>query len=155
MDGFDKIVYHREDRDACLAPYQYADPAQIRPYWFIARHYVLAGNTFTTQGSGGFTGHQDLITAGTVVIPNRIARDLPSCSGPACHWGCDAPADTHTSLIVRDDVILRTRGTISLHQRLRDEVPDDPRSARRKRHFVEVLYAGVGAATLTASFSTL
>src|SRR5581483_9906951 len=39
--------------------YQYVNPAQIRPYWDLAKQYVLSDRTFQTQGSGSFTAHQD------------------------------------------------------------------------------------------------
>jgi phospholipase C len=109
MDGFDEILY-KNHMDACMDPYQYVDPAQIKPYWEIAKRYVLAEHMFTSQGSGGFTGHQDLIAAGTVVAPDEALVDLPTCSGPRCHWGCNAPARTRTSLISKDDLLQRGKG---------------------------------------------
>ncbi len=62
------------------------------------------------QGSGGFTGHQDLIAAGTVVIPTEALVNLPTCSGFKCYWGCDAPTATRTSLIVKNDVVRDAKG---------------------------------------------
>jgi phospholipase C len=109
MDGFDEIVY-KHDTNACMDPYQYVDPSQIRPYWDIAKHYVLAEHMFTTQGSGGFTAHQDLITDGTVIARREAMVNFPTCSGPTCHWGCDAPTGTHTSLITKNDALKLGKG---------------------------------------------
>ncbi len=98
MDGFDRIKFG-DDSPECTYPYMYTDPSQIKPYWDMAGQYTLAEHMFTTQGSGSFTAHQDLI-AGTTVVENRRAMvDLPNCGGTACVWGCDAPVKTHTHLI--------------------------------------------------------
>ena len=75
--------------------YQYVDPAQIQPYWDLAKQYVLSDHTFQTQGSGSFTAHQDLIRGGTEIGGSQSLIDFPN----AQPWGCDAPAETKTSLI--------------------------------------------------------
>lgn len=103
MDGFDDVIF-RTGGYECMYPYQYTDPADIKPYWQMARQYALAEHLFTTQGSNSFTAHQDLIAADTRIGPAGALIDLPSCVGSTCVWGCDAPAGTHTSLITRDDV---------------------------------------------------
>ncbi|MGC1379561.1 MAG: alkaline phosphatase family protein [Candidatus Baltobacteraceae bacterium] len=105
MDGFDDIIYKKRGSDSCLTPYQYTDPSQIRPYWEMAKQYALGEHMFTPQGGGGFTGHQELITDGTLVAPGEEMVNFPTCNGPKCHWGCDAPSDTHTSLINEHDVL--------------------------------------------------
>ena len=63
MDGFDTIGFGASGQNgpAGTYPYRYIDPAQIAPYWTMAKQYVLADHMFQTQGSGSFTGHQDLI----------------------------------------------------------------------------------------------
>jgi len=83
---------------AGTAPYQYVTPSQIRPYWDIARQYVLADHLFTTQGSGSFTAHQDLIAGGTTIDKTKTEAlvDFPT----HFPWGCDAPAGTVTSLLI-------------------------------------------------------
>jgi phospholipase C len=78
-------------------PYQYVDPAEIAPYWLMARRFVLADHMFQTQGSGSFTAHQDLIRGGTTIDSAQTVAliDFPS----HLPWGCDAPTGTKTSLI--------------------------------------------------------
>ncbi|HEY1656565.1 MAG TPA: alkaline phosphatase family protein, partial [Candidatus Tumulicola sp.] len=93
MDGFD--IPPVEGNPGAYV-YQYVDPADVRPYWDIARQYVLADRTFQTQGSGSFTAHQDLIAAGTQISSTESLIDFPS-NFPL--WGCDAPSGTKTSLI--------------------------------------------------------
>ncbi len=102
MDDFDMVPSPTSSRSAQY-PYQYTDPAQIAPYWDMAKRYVLAEHMFTTQGSSSFTAHQDLIAGGTVIEPGEALVNLPSCAGSKCVWGCDAPKGTHTSLITQDD----------------------------------------------------
>ena len=79
-------------------PYQYVNPAQITPYWDIAGQYVLADKMFQTQGSGSFTGHQDLIRGGTTFDSalDEALVDFPT----GIPWGCDAPSGTTTSMLV-------------------------------------------------------
>jgi phospholipase C len=80
--------------------YQYVNPAQIGPYWDLAKHYVLSDHTFQTEGSGSFTAHQDLIAGGTTLEKSKKETDVDYPSHMP--WGCDAPAGTKTSLLVPD-----------------------------------------------------
>jgi phospholipase C len=73
--------------------YQYVDPAQIAPYWTLAKQYVLADRLFMTQGSASYTAHQALIRGGTRLDANRTIVDVPS-DGAGGAWGCDAPTGT-------------------------------------------------------------
>jgi phospholipase C len=109
MDAFDNIRFE-DHRFECTYPYQYTDPNEIQPYWDLAQQYTLAEHMFTTQGSGSFTAHQDLIRGGTIVEPGKAMVDLPSCSGSRCRWGCDAPPGTYTHLITEGDRYLTTFG---------------------------------------------
>jgi phospholipase C len=96
MDGFDlDPIPGNPSKIACLHPYQYADPAQITPYWDIAQQYVLADHMYQTQASGSFTAHQDLIAGGTAISTAASIIDDPT----GFPWGCDSPPNTKTSLI--------------------------------------------------------
>jgi phospholipase C len=79
-------------------PYQYVKQSQIAPYWDMAQQYVLADQMFQTQGSGSFTGHQDLIRGGTTYDQalTESLVDYPT----AVPWGCDAPPKTKTSYLL-------------------------------------------------------
>lgn len=79
-------------------PYQYVNPAQIKPYWDIAAQYVLADHMFQTQGSGSFTAHQDLIRGGTTfdAALDEALVDYPTSST----WGCDAAPSAKTSYLL-------------------------------------------------------
>lgn len=109
MDGFDLLNFG-SGLPECTYPYQYTDPAEITPYWDMARQYTLAEHMFTTQGSSSFTAHQDLIAGDALFAPKESFIDLPSCSGTNCIWGCDAPKGTHTSYITRHNVYHRAQG---------------------------------------------
>jgi phospholipase C len=87
--------------------YQYVNPVQIRPYWDLAKHYVLSDHTFQTEGSGSFTAHQDLIRGGTDIDSSHHIIDFPT----RAPWGCDAPTGTSTSLITADNQWKQYRGT--------------------------------------------
>ena len=87
--------------------YRYADPDDIRPYWTMARQYVLADRTFSTQSSSSFTAHQDLIAGGTPIGKDGDnVIDFPTPSA----WGCDASPGTVTSLITPTGRYLRDKG---------------------------------------------
>ncbi len=94
MDGFDRVGV---GGGPSTYVYQYVDPAQIGPYWSLARQYVLADHLFQTQGSGSFTAHQDLIAGGTSIDPAHDLIDFPQLPP----WGCDAPGGTLTTLITK------------------------------------------------------
>ena len=97
MDGFDLIGFGSSGNDgpAGRYPLRYVNPADIQPYWTMAKDYSLADHMFQTQGSGSFTAHQELIAGGTAFAPTKSLIDFPS-QGP---WGCDAPAKTVTTYI--------------------------------------------------------
>ena len=109
MDGFNKEGYNGNN-PAGLQPYQYVNPSQIQQYWTLAQQYALADEMFQTQGSGSFTAHQDLI-AGTThqVYNNHIGSliDYPSGNG---NWGCNAPAQTVTSMLTKTGQYLKGGG---------------------------------------------
>lgn len=114
MDGFDL-----EGSDAngtgntmCTYPYQYVNPNQIKEYWTLAKQYVLADNTFQTQGSGSFTAHQDLIAGGTPVNygVSGYTQDSVIDNPSYWPWGCDAPDGVVTSLITTNLTYLQFKG---------------------------------------------
>lgn len=116
MDGFDLVRFGATGlgpQAECTYAYQYVDPADIKPYWDMAKQYVLADAMFDTQGSESFTGHQDLIAGGTAVNykpsqngDNSII-DNPYVLWP---WGCDSPPGTVTSLITTSGQYLEGHG---------------------------------------------
>ncbi|MBV9056596.1 MAG: hypothetical protein JO351_08160 [Candidatus Eremiobacteraeota bacterium] len=98
MNGFDEETKGKcGPGDAGRLPYQYVNPQQIAPYWFIAQQYVLSDQMFATQGSGSFTAHQDLIRGGTTIDEAKTLSIIDSPS--SLPWGCDASAGTKTSLV--------------------------------------------------------
>jgi phospholipase C len=103
MDGFN-LVYVNEHR--CTCAYQYVKQADIQPYWTIAKQYVLGDHMFTTQSSGSFTGHQDLIRGGAEISSTESLIDFPT-SEP---WGCDSPTGTTTTLLTSQGQYLQDEG---------------------------------------------
>ncbi len=97
MDGFDHVRF-ATGKPECKYPYQYTNPAQIAPYWEMAKRYTLAEHMFTTQGSSSFTAHQDLIRGATQISATEAIVNDPS-QRP---WGCSAPRGTKVPLISQD-----------------------------------------------------
>ncbi|MBV8067811.1 MAG: hypothetical protein JO113_07525 [Candidatus Eremiobacteraeota bacterium] len=90
MDGFD-VIHSGADGEGppmCTYPYQYVDPRDIKPYWTMAKQYVLADDAFQTQGSESFTAHQELIAGGTA-DPNGITKASIIDDPSYFPWGCD------------------------------------------------------------------
>jgi phospholipase C len=113
MDGFGNVGFDAgRSGPAGTYTYQYVNPAQIAPYWTMAKQYVLADHMFATQSSGSFTGHQDLITAGTQIRPGVSIVDFPN----GIPWGCDASAGTTTSLIVKSGWVPGTDGNYAQYK---------------------------------------
>ncbi len=108
MDGFDLTGSSADGSGfpSCTYAYQYVNPADIAPYWDMAKQYVLADHTFQTQGSGSFTAHQDLIAAGTQISENEALIDNPTYFP----WGCDANQSVRTAIIKRDGHVYRYAG---------------------------------------------
>src|SRR5579871_3135689 len=103
MNGFDKIPIGKVPGTYV---YQYVNPAQIAPYWDLAKQYVLADHVFQTSGSGSFSAHQDLIRGGTAINGSESLIDFPN----GRPWGCDAPGGTVTSMITTNNVYEHYRG---------------------------------------------
>jgi phospholipase C len=93
MDGFSKAAAHSGQYVA----YSYIDRSQIRPYWTMARQYVLADEMFPTEFGGSFTGHLTLV-AGTddLAPPSKAEVDFPT-AGP---YDCDSPRGTSSSYLL-------------------------------------------------------
>jgi phospholipase C len=94
MNGFSAVYVSSKPCPTCA--YKYVDPNQIKPYWTMAKEYGLADHMFTTETSGSFNGHQDLIRGDTALNTHESLIDFPS-HGP---WGCDAPSGTTTPLLL-------------------------------------------------------
>jgi phospholipase C len=115
MDGFDLVRFGANGvgpQAECTYAYQYVDPKDIKPYWDIAKQYVLADHMFDTQGSSSFTGHQDLIAGGTAVNyePSQYGDNSVIDNPYDMPWGCDSPPGTITALITTSGQYLPTAG---------------------------------------------
>lgn len=105
MDGFDKAQFGN-GKPECKYPYQYTKPAQIKPYWDMAKQYTLAEHMYSTQGGSSFTAHQNLIRGSTQISDTEALVNDPSTSP----WGCDDQQGATTSLISKDDVLKAGQG---------------------------------------------
>lgn len=104
MDGFSIIKRSTTGKPEKSAPYQYVNPSQIQPYLTMASQWGLANAMFSTQGSGSFTAHQDLIRGGTCITPicsgsSSSSESLIDDPSNSSYWGCRSNAGTTTSLI--------------------------------------------------------
>jgi phospholipase C len=141
MNGFDLVAIGQTPGTFV---YEYVNPAQIGPYWELAKRYGLADHMFQTQGSGSFTAHQDLIAGGTP-IGSRSLIDFPSGQP----WGCDAPAGTVTSLITTDNQYLSHQGPFPCldYRTLRDLLDADELSWR---YYAPAFGRGIGGSLWNA-----
>ncbi len=78
--------------------YSVTAPNQIKPYWAMAKQYVLGDRMFPTEFSASYTAHQTLIRGDATYEPGESLIDLPH-DAPVNWWGCDAPTGTTTALI--------------------------------------------------------
>jgi phospholipase C len=114
MDGWNQVKVGSVLCARCA--YAYVNPAQIRPYWTMAREYVLADHMFPDESSGSFTGHQDLIRGDTAINKTESLIDNPSNSP----WGCDAPSITRTPLITKGGQVINGPFPCFTYDTLRD-----------------------------------
>jgi phospholipase C len=83
MDGFDTTL-----------AYKYVQRPLIKPYWDMARQYVLADRMFPTEFGPSFTAHLDLIAGTANVSPGISEVDQPDGG-----WQCNAPPGTLTNIV--------------------------------------------------------
>jgi phospholipase C len=106
MDGFNLIKFVSNGKLEGKVPYQYVDPADIKPYWTMAKQWGLANAMFQTQGSDSFTAHQDLIRGSTCITtgstcedPSAYTESLIDPPTTTAAWGCDSNPGGKTYLV--------------------------------------------------------
>jgi phospholipase C len=89
MDGFDTTL-----------AYKYVQRPLIKPYWDMARQYVLADRMFPTEFGTSFTAHLDLIASTANLSPAISEVDQPDGG-----WQCDAVVGTLTNIVNAQRVV--------------------------------------------------
>jgi phospholipase C len=104
MDGFDRQAYSAIGQPgayttiAATHPYMYAPRSDVQPYWTLAAQYALADRMFSSQSSGSYTAHQELVAGTAAPVGNGVVIDFPT----GLPWGCDAGTGSTTSVITPD-----------------------------------------------------
>lgn len=70
--------------------YAYAPPAEVAPYWAMARAYAIGDRMFASNNGPSYTAHQYLI-AGQSAHVTEVPDKSP--------WGCDGPVGNFTYLL--------------------------------------------------------
>ncbi|MEO6991449.1 MAG: alkaline phosphatase family protein, partial [Candidatus Baltobacteraceae bacterium] len=91
MDGFDLEKCIGQSCPAYLQ-YTYVPRREIRPYWNMAKQYVLADDFFASDLDASFEGHQYLIAG-----QSDATFDIPI--GGTGSWGCDAGPNARIPLL--------------------------------------------------------
>jgi phospholipase C len=81
MDGFNKEGTHGAPKGLKYPMYAYVPHSESKPYFDMARQWVVADHMFASQLDGGFTAHQYIVAAqagGSVNLPEEVG-------------GCGAP----------------------------------------------------------------
>jgi phospholipase C len=100
MDGFYWEVTCSPNQQYCgNYVYRVTKSKAIQPYWDMASQYVLADRAFTTQASGSYTAHQDLVAGTTQVSAGVSLIDFPYNSENISDWGCDDAKGSKTPTI--------------------------------------------------------
>ncbi|MBV8149733.1 MAG: hypothetical protein JO092_11615 [Candidatus Eremiobacteraeota bacterium] len=97
MDRFDENFISLTSSPAGNYPYSYLRRVDVKPYWQMAKRYVLADRMFPTEWGPSYTAHQDLIAGTTELNARSAVANNPTDSGD---WGCGAPTGTVTDLAV-------------------------------------------------------
>ena len=105
MNGFDneRVSVPRKFRgtEPANAAYAFVPPAQIQPYWSLAKQYALADRMFQTNQGPSFPAHQYIIS-GTAAIDasNKLyAMNNPNDIYLGPEGGCDSTSTTTVSTI--------------------------------------------------------
>jgi phospholipase C len=104
MDGFDKEAYSAIGQPgayttvAGTAGYKYVQRSDVQPYWTLAQQYTIGDRMFSTQSSGSYTAHQELVAGSAAPVGNGRVIDFPT----GLPWGCDGGAGSTTSIITPD-----------------------------------------------------
>ncbi len=86
MDRFDRTPFDNGSPAGSFA-YSYLEPAQVAPYWTLAKQYAIADHFFPMEFGPSFTSHLALI-AGTDNL--NAGNDLAEANYPEGEpWGCD------------------------------------------------------------------
>jgi phospholipase C len=104
MDGFSKFY----GKHGPYPAYSYVERSLIKPYWDIAKQYVLADEMFPTEWGGSFTGHLTLV-AGTDDIdqsPSEAEIDNPD----GAPYDCDSPPGTKSSYVTSTQRVEMNKG---------------------------------------------
>ncbi len=102
MDGFNQFGTPSDP----TAGYVYVKRSLVKPYWDMAKQYVLADAMFPTEFGGSFTGHLTLV-AGTDDLSKRKAEvDVPTLPPD----DCDAAPGTKSSYLTPDRVEHASKG---------------------------------------------
>ncbi len=96
MDGF----YHYGKNNHGNQAYAYVKRSLIRPYWTMAKQYVLADAMFPTEFGGSFTGHLTLIAGTDDLRLHRAEVDIPN----GYPYDCDAIPGTKSSYVTPNRV---------------------------------------------------
>ena len=125
------------------------NPAQIKPYWTMAKSYALADNMFPTENSGDFSSHQDLIRGSSAVNSTTSLVDFPT-HGP---WGCDAQQGTTTPEITsQNKYIQKGPAPCMTYSTLRDLL--DAKQVTWE-YYVPALYGGTLAGSYWDPFDAI
>jgi len=81
--------------------YSYLERTLVKPYWTMAKEYVLADHMFPTMFGPSFTAHLTLVAGTANLQPGESEADFPTQSP----WGCDAPSTTTTSTVNRQRAV--------------------------------------------------
>ncbi len=93
MDGFAED--EGRAKDGWPYAYSYVKRAEIKPYWTMAREYVLADHMFPTEFGASFTGHLTLIAGTDNLTPTKAEVNFPD----GLYDDCDSPQGTKTSTV--------------------------------------------------------
>jgi phospholipase C len=97
MDGWnnEKTTLHAP----ADAPYAYVSQSVIKPYWSLAKQYVLSDETFASNLDASFVAHQYVVAA-------YAARTVNGPDGP---WGCEGGKVDTTPVLTKKRTIGKNR----------------------------------------------
>ncbi len=105
IDGFNNVGSQCKVGKQCpprdVRAYAYVPPAEVKPYWDIAKGYTFADRMFQTNEGPSFPAHQYLISGTSTISDGSPLRAAGNAFAPLGGFtgGCDSPTGSFVWLI--------------------------------------------------------
>jgi phospholipase C len=105
MNGWNLVRSKCKPHEQCPPPdiraYGYVPKSEVKPYYFMARHYAFGNNMFQTNQGPSFPAHQYILSGTSTISDGSNLRASENGKTPThkLTGGCDSPQGSHVKVI--------------------------------------------------------